>query len=220
MAIATFRKAAVLLTSLPKPQAAALLAKLTPDEAVAVSAEMAGVGRVGREEQEAVMREFAASGSRQADAGGVAEASPFAFLHGLDAQDLLSLIGDEHPQTIALVLSRLPARQAADTLAALSPDRQAAVVSRIATMEQPIAEIVGELADALRRRLSGPVKVPIGKGLAKLAKMFGSMCPAAERKLLGDIAQADPDLLSKIRAAMFGADVVACADANVSSAAC
>jgi flagellar motor switch protein FliG len=220
MAIATLHKAVVFLSSLPKPQVAALLAMLSREEAAAVSSEMAAIGQVGREEEEAVLREFAAAGAFRAENGGAAEASPFAFLHGLDGHDLLTLIGDEHPQTIALVLSRLPARQAAELLAVLSPEQQASVISRIAATEQPGREVVHELAGAIRRRLSGPARAPIAKGLVKVAKMFGAMRPAAERKLLEGIAQADPDLLSKIRRAMFGADVAACAEANASSAAC
>jgi flagellar motor switch protein FliG len=220
MAIATRRKAAVFLRSLPKPQATALLAKLSPHEAAAVAGEMAAMAQVSREEEDAVMHEFAAAGAFRAENSHAAEASPFAFLHGLDAQELLLLIGDEHPQTIALVLSQLPARQAAETLAALSAEQQASVIGRITVTEQPSREIVHDLARAIRHRLIGPVKTPIGKSLARVAKMFGAMRPAAERKLLESIAQADPDLLQKIRRAIFGADVAACAEANVGNAAC
>jgi flagellar motor switch protein FliG len=220
MAIAALRKAAIFLRSLPKPQVAALLAKLSCEEAATVSSKMAAIGPVSREEEDAVMREFAAAGASSAGKDDPAEASPFAFLHGLDAQELLTLIGDEHPQTIALVLSRLPARQAAETLAAFSAEQQASVIGRIAATEQPSHDIVHELAGAIRRRLRGPTRAPIAKGLARVTKMFAAMRPAAERKLLEGIAQADPDLLRKIRRAIFGADVAACSEENVSSAAC
>jgi flagellar motor switch protein FliG len=220
MAIAARCKAAVFLRSLPKPQAAALLAKLSPHEAAAVTGEMAAMDQVSREEEDAVMREFAAAAAFRAENNHAAEASPFAFLHGLDAQELLTLIGDEHPQTIALVLSQLPPRQAAETLAALSAEQQASVIGRIAVTELPSREIVHDLASAIRHRLIGPVRTPIGRSLAKVAKMFAAMRPAAERKLLEGIAQADPALLQQIRRAIFGADVAACAEANASTAAC
>jgi flagellar motor switch protein FliG len=220
MAIATLRKAAVFLKSLSKPQAAAVLAKLSPDEAAAVSAEMAAIGQISGAEEDAVLREFAAVGALRAENGPTAETLPFAFLHGLDAQQLLTLIGDERPQTIALVLSRLPARQAAEALAAFSPEQQASVISRIAATEQPSPEIIREVASAIQHRLSGPARVPVGRALARVAKMFGAMCPTAERRLLESIAQADPELLHKIRRAMFGADVAACVEGNVSGAAC
>ncbi len=220
MANAARRKAAVFLKTLPQPQAAALLAKLSPQEAAAIAGEMAAIGHIGHEEEDAVIREFAAAGGFRADDRRSVEASPFAFLHSLDAQQLLALIGDEHPQTIALVLSGLPPRQAAEVLAALPPRQQASVISRIAAAEPPSREIVAEVAAAVRHRLNGPARAPIAKGLSRVAKMFGAMRPAAERKLLEGIAQADPALLQKIRRAMFGADVAACAEGDAIAAPC
>jgi len=239
MAIATLRKAAVFLASLPNQQAAALLAKLSPEQAATVSTEMAAIGPVDREEQEAVMCDFAASQgtvpifvsakmglsplpqeSRQPQDHREAKASPFEFLHGVEANDLLTLIGDEHPQTIALVLSQLSAEQAAGAIAALSPDRQASVIARIARIDQPAPEVVAEVAVAVHRRLAGPASVPISHGMARVVKMFGAMRPATERKLLGRIAQADPELLRAIRRAMFGPDVAACEESILGAAAC
>jgi flagellar motor switch protein FliG len=220
MAITALRKAAILLSSLPKPQAAALLAKLSAEKAAAVSAEMAAIGQVSREDEDAVMREFATAGVLRAEKPAVAEASPFAFLLGFSVQELLTLIGNEHPQTIALVLSLLPARQAAAAIAAFSPEQQSSVLSRIAATDQPSREIIDEVANAIRLRLSGPVKVPVGIGPAKVAKMFAAMRPAVERKLLESIAHADPDLLRKIRRAIFGADVAACGDGGAGDTAC
>jgi flagellar motor switch protein FliG len=220
MAIATLRKAAVFLASLPNQQAVAMLAELSPEQAAAVSTEMAAIGPVDRDEQAAVLRDFAASNSSQAEDRRAATASPFEFLHGIEANDLLSLVGDEHPQTIALVLSQLPAEQAAAVIAVLSPDRQASVIARIARTDRPTAEIVAEVAGAIHRRLGGPVSVPISRGMARVVKMFGAMRPATERKLLGGIAQADPELLRAIRRAMFGPDVAGCAESVFSAAAC
>ena len=233
MAIANLRKAAAFLSSLPKQQAAGLLAALTPEQAAAVSAEMAAAGPIGREEQEAVKRELAASDSfrrqghrngdcpnfRVSENGTVPFDADFEFLDGLGPDDLLALIGEERPPTIALILSGLPAPQAAEVIAMLPADQQAAVIGRIATMQQPSEEILSDVADGLRQRLTGPVRVPVGRGMARVVKMFGAMPPAAERKLLGDIAEADPDLLWDIRRAMFGEDVAACADAELSGVA-
>ena len=40
------------------------------------------------------------------------EALPFGFLQKVDSQNLLTFIIDEHPQTIALIVSHLPPAQA------------------------------------------------------------------------------------------------------------
>jgi flagellar motor switch protein FliG len=219
MAIAALRKAAVFLGSLPDEQAAGLLAKLSPEQAAAVSAEAAAMGPVNREEQEAVIQEFAACGSSQADNGLPTGVSPFTFLQDTEANDLLGAIGNEHPQTIALILSQLPAEQAAGVIALLSPDQQASVIARIAKIDQPSQEIVAEVAEAVHRRLAGPVRIPVSRGMSRVVKMFGSMRPKTERKLLGGIAQADPELLRAIRRAMFGPDVAACGEWNLTAAA-
>jgi flagellar motor switch protein FliG len=219
MANVALRKAAVLLASLPEGQAASLLATLSPADAAAVSAEAAVMGPVGREEQEAVIHEFATSVSSPVEDCPTKSASPFAFLHDMGPNDLLLAIGNEHPQTIALILSQLPAEQAAGVIALLSPDQQASVIGRITKIAQPDQEIVAEVAEAIRRWLAGPERVPASRGMAKVVKMFGSMRPKTERRLLGGIAQADPELLRAIRRAMFGPDVAACGEWNVTAAA-
>src|SRR5688572_30759734 len=121
------RKAAVLLTSLPQEQAAQLLGRLDPKQVESVSIEIAKLGHVNGDEQSNIINEFAdidpktlsggmggldvakslmekALGSR---AGNTIdnvrqqiEALPFSFLHHVDAQNLLTFIIDEHPQTI------------------------------------------------------------------------------------------------------------------------
>jgi flagellar motor switch protein FliG len=199
VATATLRKAAVFLASLPEVQAGPLLALLSHGQTVAVTQEMAAVGRPTPEEQVAAIREFAAS----------CGARPFDFLDACPSDELLSLLDDERPQTIALVLSQLPARQSAEALAVMPADVQAAVVGCLATMTQPSLDVIATVAEAVRRRLTGPVSVPITRGMANAVKMFGAMRPATERKLLVGIAEADPDLSRAIRLAMFGPDVAA-----------
>lgn len=224
------RKAAVFLNTLPDEQAASLLARMSPEQAAAVSDEMAGLSKVESEERESVVREFVAAGAEFVAAGvslapetpceTIAfpnaeprrdeDGSPFGFLHDFRAEDLVALFRDEQPQTIALVFSQLPACLAADALALFPAGVQAVVVARIAAMrEPPNPEIVRDVARAVERRLNGPVAVPVAKGMAAIAKMFGAMRPATERKLLGGIAQSDPDLFQDIRRAMFGPDVAA-----------
>ena len=126
-----------------------LLGKLEPKQVEAVSIEIAKMGTICGEEQEAVIQEFANANptglERQEPAGlevaknlveqalGKAaaatldnvrqsiEALPFGFLQKVDSQNLLTFIIDEHPQTIALILCHLPPRQAAEIIGGLPP---------------------------------------------------------------------------------------------------
>ena len=132
MANAEIRKAAILLMSLPEEQAAQLLGKLEPKQVEAVSIEIAKISGISGDEQEAVIQDFASANPAglTGRAGGLEvaknlveralgkgagatldnvrqsiEALPFGFLQKVDSQNLLTFIIDEHPQTIALILS-------------------------------------------------------------------------------------------------------------------
>ena len=58
------------------------------------------------------------------------QVKPFEFIRKTDAGQLLNFIQDEHPQTIALILSYLSAAQAALIVSALPPNRQADEIGR------------------------------------------------------------------------------------------
>ncbi len=228
-----------MLSSLPKKQAAGLLERLTAAEAAAVRREMAGIGRLGRRRRETVLREFAACAagcatmcatasqkqcndeppgtacSKQWHTGETPSGSTFQFLHGIEVEDLLALLADEHPQTVALILSHLPAQQAADALGAMPPELQTPVIRRIATIEEPGVEIVQDVEEAIRRRLSAAGDAKTSVGITSVVKMLGAMPPASERLLLDELAQADSVLLGNVRRAMFGADVADCETASV-----
>src|SRR4029079_451575 len=85
------------------------------------------------------------------------EALPFGFLKRIDAQNLLTFVNDEHPQTIALILSHLPASYGTQVIAGLSQERQIAVIRRIAHMGQTSPEISEEVESGLENRMAAVV---------------------------------------------------------------
>ena len=132
------RKAAVLLMSLPEEDAGKLLSRLNPKQVEQVSIEIAQIKSITADEQEATILEFAESNPAAvgSEGGGLdlarslvekalgksagdtinnirqsIEALPFGFLQNVDRQNILTYIIDEHPQTIALILSHLPPRR-------------------------------------------------------------------------------------------------------------
>jgi flagellar motor switch protein FliG len=226
------RKAAVLLTSLPQEQAAQLLGRLDPKQVESVSIEIAKLGHVNGDEQSNIINEFAdidpktlsggmggldvakslmekALGSR---AGNTIdnvrqqiEALPFSFLHHVDAQNLLTFIIDEHPQTIALILSHLPPSFGAEIISGLPSDRQLAVIRRVATMGQTNPEIIQEVEWGLEKRMSSVMSQQFQKagGVPTVAEILNVTDRATERSLLENLAQEDPDLVEEIRRLMF-----------------
>lgn len=226
------RKAAVLLMSLPQDQAAVLLSKLEPKQVELVSVEIAKINAVGGEEQSAVINEFAETDPQNvgggtgglnlakslvekamgAKASGTfdqvrqqIEAVPFGFLQHVDAQNLLTFIVDEHPQTIALVLSHLPSAYGAQVIAGLPSDRQLAVIRRVATMGQTNPEIIEEVERGLQVRMSSVMSQQFKKagGVETVAEILNVTDRSTERNLLENLAQEDPDLVEEIRRRMF-----------------
>lgn len=226
------RKAAVLLMSLPQEDAAALMSKLDSGQVEAVSIEIAKLGVISGEEQEAVIQDFAKSNptALTGRSGGLdlakrlveqalgktagvtldnvrqsIEALPFGFLQKVDSQNLLTFIVDEHPQTIALILSHVPPAQAADIIGGLPPERQLSVIRRIATMGQTSPEIIQEVERGLEHRMSSVMSQQFEKagGVGSVAEILNVVDRATERTLLDNLAQEDPDLVEEIRRLMF-----------------
>jgi len=221
MAISTLRKAAVLLLSLPYEQRSQLLGRLEPQQSAAVVAAMNGLGQVDSAEQEAVVREFAAANMPTSGGRPAKKTVPFQFLHDLSSEALLDLIADEHPQTIALILSCVPPQQAAAVFAELAMEDQIALLCRIATIDAASPEIVRDVENGLKSRLRGAAGGPAGnRGVASVVKILNTMAPTAERSLLGKLAEVEPQLVGEIRRAMFGVDAAADPQQAVSGVAC
>ncbi|MEX2120547.1 MAG: flagellar motor switch protein FliG [Pirellulales bacterium] len=220
------RKAAVLLASLPKAEAAQLMAQLSPKQVALVSTEIAAIGTLSSDEQESAIRQFAEAtpGSLRPGPGGLGrgpiektwgedasgtselvrqriEAIPFDFLRKVDSQNLLPFILDEHPQTIALILSHLQPAQAADILSSLPSDRQPAVIRRIAGMGRINREIIHEVETGLERRLSSLMsqQSESAGGVERVADILGATDSATERSLLESLAREDPELVEELR---------------------
>ena len=79
------------------------------------------------------------------------QVKPFEFVRKTDASQLLNFIQDEHPQTIALILSYLAPAQAALIISALPPDRQSDVTKRIAVMDRTSPDVIKEVENIDRK---------------------------------------------------------------------
>jgi len=232
------RKAAILLMSLPDDQAAQLLTKLEPKQVEAVSIEIAKISGISGDEQGQVIEEFsnANPNALSGRAGGLEvaknlveralgksagstldnvrqsiEALPFGFLQKVDSQDLLTYINDEHPQTIALILSHVPPSLAADILSSLPTERQLAVIRRVATMGQTSPEIIKEVEKGLESRMSSLMnqKFENAGGVSTVAEILNLIDRATERSILENLAQEDAGLPEEIRRLMFVFDDIA-----------
>ncbi len=229
--MADIQKAAVLLTALPEEEAAEILSRLDAKQVELVSIEIARLKGVSSEQQEQVILQFSESSpDGTSDSGGIERAKnlvqralgakaagtldnirqsieevPFAFLRNVDSQNILTYVAEEHPQTIALILSHLPAPAGAAILAGLPPDRQLSVVQRIAHMGQTSPDIIKEVEAGLERRMSSVMSQSFENagGVDAVAEMLNVSDRSTERLLLENLSHEDPELVEEIRRLMF-----------------
>jgi flagellar motor switch protein FliG len=216
MANEHLRKAAILLLSLSDEQTAELLAKLTPRQAQMVSAQIARLDRPSGAEQQAIIRELAAANSNTADeielnaGAGALSFSPLPFidLQNVKPEDLLQSIRDEHPQTIALVLSHLPPAQAAWIIQSLPLETAITVIRRVASLAPTSPDVIQEVERALASRIAKLPSQSSSKtgGASSVAEILSAVDETTEQALLESLAQADPALVEKIRWQLFAGE--------------
>jgi flagellar motor switch protein FliG len=131
--------------------------------------------------------------------------TPFAFLQRAESENLLTFIQDEHPQTIALILSHLPHHKASEILVGLPPQKQIEVVRRVANMEQTNPEVIREVESGLESRLSNMLMSSMERvgGVDTVAEILNLCDRATERTIMEGVEGEDPDLVEEIRRLMF-----------------
>ncbi|GIX04514.1 MAG: flagellar motor switch protein FliG [Planctomycetaceae bacterium] len=226
------RKAAILLMSLDKPLAAEVMSQLPRDQVERLTMEIATVDVVTKEQQEAVIQEFEQLMQQLApvergvnfanelleqslgkdDAGQILanvkqsmQATPFGFLQKAGASNLLAFISEEHPQTIALIMSHLPEQLAAEVLSGLPAAKQLDVIRRLAAMEQTSPEVVAEVEKTLQRRMTSMFNQQMEKrgGVQMVAQILNVTDRMTNKGILESLEQTEPELADEIRRRMF-----------------
>ena len=129
---------------------------------------------------------------------------PFQFLRGADPRQLVSYLQDEHPQTVALVLSHLAPDEAAVLVGLLEPELAGDVAYRVAVMDRPSPDAVRLLEDLLESKLSAVLTSTattsdVG-GVPMLVDIINRSDRATERQILDGL---DAELADQVRALMF-----------------
>ena len=198
------QKAAVLLITLGPERSAGIFKHLKEEEIEDLTLEIANTRSVTPQAKEDVINEFyeLCLAQQYIAEGGISYAKellehalgnekaveiigkltsslqvkPFEFIRKTDAAQLLNFIQDEHPQTIALILSYLPAAQAASIISALPPDRQASLVTQDYT-------IIG--------------------GVDAVVDILNTVDRGTEKHIMESLEIEEPELADEIRKKMF-----------------
>ncbi len=227
------QKAAVLLIVLGPEKASEVFKHLKEDEIEMLTLEIANIRSVSPQVKEEVVDEFyeiclaqqyileggigyakdlleKALGSEKAnEVIGKLTASlqvrPFEFVRKTDASQLLNFIQEEHPQTIALILSYLSASQAAVIIGGLAPDKQTDVAKRIAQMDRTSPDVITEVENVLEQKLASLVNqdYTIVGGVDSIVDILNTVDRGTEKHIMETLEIEEPELADEIRKKMF-----------------
>ena len=227
------QKAAVLLIALGPERSANVFKHLKEEEIEELTLEIANTRSISPEVKDRVMDEFyevclaqqyiaeggvnyakellekALGAEKARDVIGKLTASlqvrPFEFIRKTDASQLLNFIQDEHPQTIALILSYLSAGQSATIISALAPEKQADVAKRIAQMDRTSPDVIKEVEKVLEQKLSSLVNqdYTIVGGVDSIVEILNTVDRGTEKHIMETLEIEEPELADEIRRKMF-----------------
>ena len=130
---------------------------------------------------------------------------PFEFIRKTEPSQVLNFIQDEHPQTIAMILSYLAPAQASMILGALGPEKQADVARRIAMMDRTSPEVIKEVERVLERKLSSLINqdYTIAGGVDSVVAILNAVDRGTEKRIMETLEIEEPELAEEIRKKMF-----------------
>ena len=227
------QKAAILLISLGPDVASSVYKHLTEEEIEKLTLEISSVRKVDSAQKEEVMEEFhhIAMAQDYITQGGIGYAKtvlekalgeekalaiinrltsslqvrPFDFARKADAAQILNFIQNEHPQTIALILSHLDPVKAGQILSELPQSLQTDVAKRIAQMDSTLPEVISEVEEILERKLSATVTQDYTQagGIETVVEVLNGVDRGTEKTILDALSMEDPELAEEIKKRMF-----------------
>ncbi|WP_275266196.1 flagellar motor switch protein FliG [Calorimonas adulescens] len=226
-------KAAMLLIALGPEASAQVMKHLREDEIEELTLEIANINKVDPEDKKKIIDEFyqLCVAQEYISEGGIEYArevlekalgtqraieiinslttslqvKPFDFVRKTDPSQVLNFIQNEHPQTIALVLSYLRPDQAAVILSALPQDRQVDVAKRIARLNSASPEVIKEVERILEKKLSTLVSQDYTTtgGIQTIVDILNASDRSTEKNILDNLEVNDVELAEEIKKRMF-----------------
>lgn len=129
----------------------------------------------------------------------------FEFVRKANYKNLMMMLQNEHPQTIAFVLSYATADQSSKIISELPKRLQLDVIRRIATLESVSPEIVSIVEQTLEKRFSTVITVDMTEigGVPFVADIMNHIDRTTEKYIFDELSKSDPSLSDDIRKLMF-----------------
>jgi flagellar motor switch protein FliG len=129
----------------------------------------------------------------------------FDFVRKSDAKNILAIVQNEYPQTIALILSYVNPDQAAMVLSELPKEKRVDVVERIAKMDSANPDVVKAIEETLAKKFSSLVSMELTEvgGVNYIADVLNHVDRGTEKFIFDELSVRDPALVTEIRQKMF-----------------
>ncbi len=227
------QKAATIIIALGTERASQIYKYLKEDEIEQISLEIAKLDRLTPEDMQATIEDFYGLCVTQKviNEGGVIYAKDvlekafgeqqasdymerlskslrtksFDFIRKVDYKSLQMMLQNEHPQTIALVLSYARSDQASQIIAELPSEIQIDVIERIASLSNASPEVINIVESNLENKFSvivGSDQMEVG-GVTYVADIINHVDRSTEKYIFDELGERDPALADEIRKLMF-----------------
>jgi len=227
------KRTAILLITLGPEKAANIFKYLKEEEIEAITLEIANTRSVSSEVKEEILSEFyeVCLAQQYISEGGISYAKdllesalgaekaqgiinkltaslqvrPFDFIRRTEVSQIFNFIQDEHPQTIALILSYLSSNQAAEVVKMLPVEEQAEVAKRIATMDRTSPDVIRDVERILENKLSSLVNQEFANagGIDAIVEILNRVDRGTEKNIIENLEEVEPELTDEIRKKMF-----------------
>lgn len=227
------QKAAIIITSVGAENAAYVYKRLSDDDVEKLTYEISSLPYLGIETVDAVLNEFyeLCLTQKVITEGGIdyarsvlekaygpemaaklmervsksMQTKAFEFVRKSDYKNLLAIIQNENPQTIALVLSYVKSEQASAVLQGLPKEKRVEVVERIAKMESASPETIKAIESTLERKFAAVVSMDLAEvgGINFVADVLNKVDRGTEKYIFDELSSKDPALVDEIKKKMF-----------------
>ncbi|MCI7803712.1 MAG: flagellar motor switch protein FliG [Oscillospiraceae bacterium] len=129
----------------------------------------------------------------------------FEMVRKVDYKNLQMLLQNEHPQTIAIVLSYARADQASAIISELPREIQLDVIKRISNLDRASPEIIGIVEGVMNKKLSAVTSVDVMEmgGINYIAEIMNRVDRKTEKYIFEELSEDDPELAEDIKKLMF-----------------
>lgn len=231
------KKAAILLISLGSDISSKVM-KLLPESVIRkVSYEIANIETVTPEDRDSILNEFLETSIAQKyviDGGfdyaknllnqalGPQRAKevidvlsqiqlrerPFNIARKADTQQLINLLLNEHPQTIALIMCYVQPDKAATILSNFPPQMQVEIAERIGMIASTSPNTIKRIEKVIENKFSNFVEnnTEAAGGVHTLVEILNSVGRSTEKNILADLEKRQPELSSEVKSSLFTFD--------------